>query len=57
VILKILATRARDIEDARSVLDKQRGRIDAALIEHEVAQLADELVEYDVRGRCAAVVA
>jgi hypothetical protein len=57
VILKILATRARDIEDARSVIDKQRGRIDASLIEHEVAQLAAELVEHDVRGRYAAVVA
>ncbi|HEY6175416.1 MAG TPA: nucleotidyltransferase [Kofleriaceae bacterium] len=57
VILKILATRERDLEDARSVVEKQRGRIDAALVEREVAQLAAELTGHDVRGRFDAIVA
>jgi hypothetical protein len=53
VILKILAARERDLEDARSVIHLQRGRIDAVLVEHEVVQLAG----HDVRGRFDAVVA
>lgn len=53
VILKVLATRDRDLEDARSVLEKQRGRIDETLIAQEVASLAAELRDHDVLGRFA----
>ncbi len=53
VILKTLATRDRDLEDARSVLTKQRGRIDEALIEHEIAVLSAEITDHDILVRFA----
>jgi hypothetical protein len=55
VILKVLATRERDLDDARSVVQKQRARLDHALLEAQIAQLAGELVDHDVRGRFEAV--
>lgn len=51
VILKVLATRERDLEDARSVVEKQRARLDRALLDAEIAQLATELADHDIRGR------
>jgi len=51
VILKVLATRARDLEDARSVVEKQGARLDQSLLEAEIALLADELADHDIRGR------
>jgi hypothetical protein len=51
VILKVLATRSRDLEDARSVVEKQRARLDQSLLEAEIAQLTDELADHDIRGR------
>ena len=57
VILKVLATRPRDLEDARSVIEKQRARLDHALLTAEIAQLAAELPDHDVRGRFDSVVA
>jgi hypothetical protein len=36
VILKVLAARKRDLEDARSVLEAQRTRLDEALIRAEI---------------------
>lgn len=51
VILKILATRERDLEDARSVVVKQRARLDWPLIEAEIALLTEEIADHDVRGR------
>ncbi len=53
VILKTLATRDRDLEDARSVLAKQRGRIDEELIEHELAVLSKEITDHDILVRFA----
>ena len=53
VILKTLATRDRDLEDARSVLEKQRGRIDEALIEHELGLLSAEITDHDILVRFA----
>jgi Nucleotidyl transferase of unknown function (DUF2204) len=53
VILKTLATRDRDLEDARSVLEKQRGRIDETLIEQEIAALSAEITDHDILGRFA----
>lgn len=53
VILKVLATRERDLEDARSVLETQRPRLDLELIRTEIHQLIDEIPDHDVRGRFA----
>jgi hypothetical protein len=57
VLLKVLATRDRDIEDAASVVEKQRGRLDWPLLEREVAALASEIPDHDVAGRYTAVTA
>lgn len=51
VILKVLATRQRDLEDARSVVEKLRARLDHSLLESEIAQLAGELADHDIRAR------
>jgi len=56
VILKVLATRERDLEDARSVLEMQRARLDRALIEAEIEHLIEEIPDHDIRGRFARVV-
>lgn len=56
VVFEILATRDRDLEDAQSVLDHQRGRLDEALIRSEVAALAIEIADHDVSGRFAKLV-
>jgi len=53
VILKVLATRERDLEDARSVIDTQRTRLDEALIRTEIQQLVEEIPDHDIRGRFA----
>lgn len=55
VLLKILATRDRDLDDARSVVATQRGRLDEGILRDEVDQLAGEIVDHDVRGRFDAV--
>ena len=51
VILKVLATRERDLEDARSVIEMQRPRLDVALIQMEIEQLIEEIPDHDIRGR------
>lgn len=53
VILKVLATRERDLEDARSVLETQRTRLDESLIRTEIQQLIEEIPDHDIRGRFA----
>jgi hypothetical protein len=53
VILKVLATRERDLEDARSVILTQRTRLDEALIQREIQQLIEEIPDHDIRGRFA----
>lgn len=53
VILKVLSTRDRDIDDARSVLRALRGRIDEALIEREVAALVTEIPDHPIGERLA----
>jgi len=53
VILKVLATRERDLEDARSVIVTQRTRLDQALIRMEIEQLIEEIPDHDIRGRFA----
>jgi hypothetical protein len=53
VILKVLATRERDLEDARSVIEMQRPRLDEALIRMEIEQLIAEIPDHDIRRRFA----
>ena len=53
VILKVLATRDRDLDDARSVIEAQRTRLDESLIREEIEQLIGEIPDHDIRGRFA----
>jgi len=53
VILKVLATRERDLEDAQSVIETQRRRLDGALIRSEIERLIEEIPDHDIRGRFA----
>lgn len=53
VILKVLATRERDLEDARSVIEVQRTRLDHSLIRTEIEKLSEEISDHDIRGRFA----
>ncbi len=55
ILLKVLATRDRDLEDAIGVVEKQRSRLDWPLLEHEVRTLAREIPDHDVAGRFATV--
>ena len=51
VVLKILATRERDLEDAVTVVRSLATRIDMQLIERELEALAIEISDHDVMGR------
>lgn len=51
IVLKILSTRERDLEDGSTVLGALSGRIDSKFIEQEVAELAREVPEHDVADR------
>lgn len=51
VVLKILSTRERDLEDAQTVLAALAGRLDIELIASEVKALAAEIPDHDVLGR------
>ncbi len=55
ILFKVLSTRDRDVEDARAALRRSGTALDAPLLEREIAQLAAELIDVDVRGRWAAV--
>jgi hypothetical protein len=51
VMLKVLASRDRDLEDAANVLLALSTRLDLALIERELAALAAEITDHDIVGR------
>lgn len=51
VILKLLATRERDLEDARTIMRALAGRLDVSMIERELAELLTEIADYDFTGR------
>lgn len=51
VVMKILATRERDLEDAVTVVRSLASRIDIELIERELEPLAVEISDHDVIGR------
>lgn len=55
VLLKLLSTRERDLEDARTVVAALPDLLDRALLAREVALLAAEIPDHDVAGRAAAV--
>jgi hypothetical protein len=55
VLLKVLSTRERDLEDARTVLAALAGRLDDELIEREANGLASEIADHDVLGRYRAI--
>ncbi len=57
VILKLLATRERDLEDARSVVETQLTRLDMTLIRTEIERLIEEIPDHDIRARFAKLVA
>jgi len=51
IVLKILATRERDLEDAITVVRSLANDIDMDLIERELEALAIEIPDHDVMGR------
>jgi hypothetical protein len=55
VLMKVLSTRERDLEDARTVLASLHGRLDEALLDAEAKMLADETPHHDVMGRYRSV--
>lgn len=57
VLLKLLSTRERDLEDARTVVAALPDVLDRALLDREVALLAAEIPDHDVAGRATRVLA
>ncbi len=55
VLMKVLSTRERDLEDARAILTSLRGRIDEPLLDAEAKLLSEELPSHDVSGRYRSV--
>lgn len=53
VLLKLLSTRDRDLEDAAGVIESLGTQLDRSLVDGEVAQLATEIPDHDVGGRAA----
>lgn len=51
VILKVLATRARDVEDASSVIRSMGSRLEVNMIENELKLLAAEITDHDIDDR------
>jgi hypothetical protein len=55
VLLKILSTRDKDLDDAASVVRREADALDRAAIACEIALLAAEIADHEVAGRWAAV--
>ena len=55
VLMKVLSTRERDLEDARTILIALHGRLDEALLDAEARLLAEELPHHDIAGRYRSV--
>ena len=53
VLLKVLSTRDRDLEDARAVIDALGDELDRGLVAREAGLLAAEIPDHDVSGRFA----
>jgi hypothetical protein len=57
VLLKVLSTRERDLEDASAVLATLRGRLDRSFIDEQIRVLTEEISAHDVVGRYQKAVA
>lgn len=57
ILLKVLSTRDRDLEDARSIVAALRDRLDLGLLDHEAVLLAAEIPDHDIAGRYRTVMA
>ena len=57
VLLKVLSTRDRDVEDAASVWRTLGPELDRELVEREAAELGRELTDHPVADRLMAVLA
>ena len=55
ILFKLLSTRARDLEDAASVLRVSGDALDREMIEREVDVLAGEIPDHDLRERYTAL--
>ena len=55
ILFKVLSTRDRDVEDARAARRRSGAALDTRALETEIAQLATEIKDVDVRGRWAAI--
>lgn len=51
ILLKVLATRERDLEDVTTVLGSLGEQIDRALVEREVSLLVSEIPDHEVAAR------
>ena len=51
VLLKVLSTRERDLDDAKSVVHALDERLDLALIREEGRRLAEEITDHNVQER------
>jgi hypothetical protein len=51
ILLKILSTRDRDVEDAATIMSSLGSRLDSRMIDLEAAALAAEIPDHDVSGR------
>jgi hypothetical protein len=56
VLMKILSTRERDLEDAAVVLSALSGRLDRSFMAGEIQRLSQEIAGHDVTGRYRRVV-
>jgi len=55
ILLKVLSTRDKDLEDARTVVAALRGRLDEALMRGEATTLSREITDHEIARRFAAV--
>ncbi len=55
VLLKVLSTRDKDLEDARTIVAALRGRLDERLMRNEAALLTVEISDHPVAQRFASV--
>lgn len=55
ILLKVLSTRERDLDDARSVVSALSERLDGAFLSMEGRKLAEELPDHEVTTRLHAV--
>jgi hypothetical protein len=54
ILFKVLSTRERDLEDARTAIRRSGDALDEHLLAREIAALELELPDVDVRGRWTA---